>query len=162
VFKGKKQEKNLLISALHPNGPAERNGKLQVGDVLHSVNDVLVTGLEYEDLAQLILGQEGTPVKVKVLRNDVMYETVVNRGFTTSPPVTTTKSSLFGRASLTNSTALPGKGTYSYQSPNALSVVKASPTFSPTSPSMSAPTIASNGSPASTGPRGGMYSWIDS
>lgn len=55
----------LIIRAVHPAGPAAREG-LAHGDEIVSVNEVPVAGKTYQEAIALIRGEEGSRVKLTV------------------------------------------------------------------------------------------------
>lgn len=69
-----------LITRVYKESPAENAG-LQAGDILYSVDDVIVTTIEEnDDLRNYIIGEVGTTVKIVVDRQGEMKTFNVTRG----------------------------------------------------------------------------------
>lgn len=58
----------VVIEKVIEGGPSEKVG-LEAGDVLYKVDGVDISDVAWEDIRAMILGEEGTNVKVTVLRN---------------------------------------------------------------------------------------------
>jgi len=62
------------VCGLTPGGAAEASGQLQKGDVVHSIDGVLVTGKTVAEIQDVVIGEVGTKVMVAVLRSDALPE----------------------------------------------------------------------------------------
>jgi hypothetical protein len=62
------------VCGLTPGGAAEASGQLQRGDVVHSIDGMLMTGKTLAEIQDLVLGEVGTKVMVAVLRSDAAPE----------------------------------------------------------------------------------------
>jgi carboxyl-terminal processing protease len=58
----------LKILSFLPGGPAERSGKLEVGDILYSIDNEVVYGTKLENVVTHFLGARGTVVTLGVIR----------------------------------------------------------------------------------------------
>lgn len=67
------------ITRVYPNTPAETAG-IQVGDIIVKVDDTEITKENIETLADYVKGEEGTLVKITVLRDAKELPIVVKRG----------------------------------------------------------------------------------
>jgi len=52
----------LIVQALTPGGPAERNGQVRIGDLLQTIDGAKVAEMTDRDLAKSLLGQPGSKV----------------------------------------------------------------------------------------------------
>ena len=66
------------IIRVEPNGPAREAG-LQMGDILVGAEDIDFTGMTSTEAGAIIKGEEGTAVRVKVLRDGEPMEFTVER-----------------------------------------------------------------------------------
>jgi len=55
-------EGQYYVKRMERGGPAERSGQVNEGDKLLAVGGLAVSGFEYQDLANLVLGPEGSSV----------------------------------------------------------------------------------------------------
>jgi carboxyl-terminal processing protease len=70
----------IYIKNVFKNQPAEKAG-LQIADIIISVDDNYTIGKTVQEIKNLLSGQIGSPVKIKVLRetNDQLIEVQINR-----------------------------------------------------------------------------------
>lgn len=68
----------ITIIRVEPNGPAEEAG-IQVGDVVIAAADQDIAALEIDQISDLIRGEQGTTVKLRLLRNGETFEKEVER-----------------------------------------------------------------------------------
>lgn len=61
----------LHVKSLAVGGPADKSGQVQVGDVLHEIDSHHVYRKPVAQLAPLILGQEGTAVRLGLQRGNL-------------------------------------------------------------------------------------------
>lgn len=82
------QKKNdqILVEDTMPGYPAEKAGVLK-GDVILSVDGVSVGGLSLTDVSNLIVGDEGIPVNIKVLRGSTTHSFDMVRVVETIDPI---------------------------------------------------------------------------
>ncbi|MBI3211117.1 MAG: S41 family peptidase, partial [Simkania negevensis] len=59
----------VFIVSLIEGGPAQKSGKIQVGDQLIAINGTLVSGLAFDQLLEKMQGEIGTPLKLLVTRS---------------------------------------------------------------------------------------------
>lgn len=75
--------KTMYITIVKPyvDGPAYHAGMLP-GDIIYKVDDVDVTGMEVDNVVSMMKGEEGTVVKVTVVRDGVSepVELIITRG----------------------------------------------------------------------------------
>lgn len=71
-------EAGFEIIRVEPNGPAKEAG-LQMGDILTGAEDISFSGMTSSEAAVIIKGEEGTAVRVNVLRNGEPMEFTVER-----------------------------------------------------------------------------------
>ena len=71
-------ETGFEIIHVEPNGPAKEAG-LQMGDILIGAEDISFAGMTSSEAAVIIKGEEGTTVRVNVLRNGEPMEFTVER-----------------------------------------------------------------------------------
>lgn len=76
---------NYIIEILE-NSPAQKGG-LQLGDVILSVDDTPVVGYTLSELSSLLIGDDGTKVKIKVQRGDKQKTVTITRGVVVIPSV---------------------------------------------------------------------------
>lgn len=62
-------KQGIIISKIKEGYPADKAG-LKAGDIIFSVNDQNIEGLEDDQLSQLLKGSPNTPLKIKVKRAD--------------------------------------------------------------------------------------------
>ena len=74
------------IIELFENSPAEKAG-LKVGDIIIGVNGVGVSGYSASELSNLLVGDNGTTVELKVKRGEEVKEFSFMRGIVTIPSV---------------------------------------------------------------------------
>lgn len=72
-----------MLTRVFDGSPAEKAGLL-AGDVLLTVNDTDTAGKKSEEIRDLILGEEGTDVKLTVMRNGSEKEITAIRGAVTA------------------------------------------------------------------------------
>mmetsp|Transcript_76448 Transcript_76448/g.124275 ORF Transcript_76448/g.124275 Transcript_76448/m.124275 type:complete len:170 (+) Transcript_76448:87-596(+) len=77
----------LHVKSLAVSGPAEKCGLVNVGDVLHEIDGHLVYRKPVAQLAPLILGQEGTVVRLGLQRGNLQHLVFVElrRGWSMTP-----------------------------------------------------------------------------
>lgn len=63
------ENNNIVVLSTIDNSPAQKVG-LQTGDIIKKVNDIEYTGDDFEKIASIIKGVEGTTVKLEINRND--------------------------------------------------------------------------------------------
>jgi carboxyl-terminal processing protease len=76
----------IKINKIYEGSPAEKAG-IHEGDIITSVDGKSVEGMEAEDAAANIRGDEGTAVRISVLRADKKLEFSVVRGIVSINPV---------------------------------------------------------------------------
>ena len=74
------------IIELFENSPADKAG-LKVGDIIIGVNGVGVSGYSANELSNLLVGENGTSVDIKVKRGEEVKEFSFMRGIVTIPSV---------------------------------------------------------------------------
>ena len=74
------------IIELFENSPAEKAG-LKVGDIIIGVNGVGVSGYSANELSNLLVGENGTTVDIRVKRGEEVKEFSFMRGIVTIPSV---------------------------------------------------------------------------
>jgi len=62
------------VTGLTPGGAAEASGQLQKGDIVHSIDGMIVTGKTVAEIQDIVIGEAGTKVMVAVLRSDALPE----------------------------------------------------------------------------------------
>ncbi len=73
------ENKGIIILGIMPNTPAQEAG-LKVGDIILTVDDLVVTKETYSECTDKIKGEEGSTVKLTILRNsDEMLEKQIQR-----------------------------------------------------------------------------------
>ncbi len=60
----------VYVSDLIHNGPAHKNGNIQVGDILVAVNHQGVEGITFEQLLEVMKGNSGSKITLGVKRNE--------------------------------------------------------------------------------------------
>ena len=75
----RKIERGVLVSKVFPDGPAEEAG-LKVGDLIISVNDEKIDGLDLSEISSKIKGVAGSSVSMKFMRHELVQEIAVKRG----------------------------------------------------------------------------------
>ena len=73
------------VKKMELGGPCERSEQVQAGDVLLAVDGLAVSGLEYADLAQLVLGEEGSTVTLALVDVCQKQKEVTLRRFPIDP-----------------------------------------------------------------------------
>lgn len=73
-----KTDNTILVVGVMKNSPALEEG-MQEGDVITKVNDVAYTGEDIDEAIKIMKGQEGTNVKVTILRDGKEIELDVQR-----------------------------------------------------------------------------------
>jgi len=71
--------KTTVVLALVPNSNAEATG-LQQGDIIQKVNEQSISDLELEEVVAMIVGKEGTEVKLSIERNGKSLSYNIMRG----------------------------------------------------------------------------------
>lgn len=61
-------ETDVFVKSIAPGGAAERDGRVQAGDEVHAVDGVSVRGLPLEDVLRLVLGPEGSQLRLRLRR----------------------------------------------------------------------------------------------
>ncbi len=79
-------ENGIYIFGVMPNSPAEKVG-MRTGDVIVSVEGVEATATNYYTMLDLVRGEEGTEVSVKVLRGEEMIDLKITRAAVASENV---------------------------------------------------------------------------
>ena len=64
-------DNNNFIIGIHQGGPAAKNGEIRIGDKVHSINNVPLT--PYNNMDHM-LHYSGTPVRIKVQRNNLISD----------------------------------------------------------------------------------------
>jgi hypothetical protein len=108
-----------VVSDLVRKGPAALNGKIHVGDLIHSINGTRIQGAS-SALAPMMIGLPGTEVEIGVRRQpggEVMRVTLIRGGPASEPgsSVARTKSSLGGGGS---SSFAQGSSSHNASSPS--------------------------------------------
>ncbi|KAJ1486673.1 hypothetical protein T484DRAFT_1943079 [Baffinella frigidus] len=67
AFKPNKQG-TLTVKRLVPGGPAALAGTVESGDALHAIDGVNVIGMEKPQVADLLVGPQGSTVRLRFLR----------------------------------------------------------------------------------------------
>lgn len=75
-----------VISGVIKESPAEA-AELMEGDIISKVNDEDMLGLELDEVVSRIRGEEGTEVKLTLIRNGEVIEKTLTRARVTSPTV---------------------------------------------------------------------------
>ena len=75
----RKIERGVLVSKVFPDGPAEEAG-LEVGDLIISVNDEKIDGLDLSEISSKIKGVAGSSVSMKFMRHELVQQIAVKRG----------------------------------------------------------------------------------
>ncbi len=75
-----------VISGVIKNSPAEA-AELMDGDIISKVDDEDMLGLELDEVVSRIRGEEGTQVKLTLIRNGEVIEKTITRARVTSPTV---------------------------------------------------------------------------
>lgn len=78
VYMGQDKAGNTLILQVIENTPAEKAG-LQAEDIIAEVDGESVMGLSTDEVANKVKGEEGTIVKVKILRNNEYLDFDIER-----------------------------------------------------------------------------------
>ncbi len=76
----------IVVAGLLDGAPAAAAG-IQPGDIFATVNGTDVTGMNQADLAALVRGDEGTPVKITVRRGEQKLDFDITRAHITVPNV---------------------------------------------------------------------------
>lgn len=79
-------EAGNYIIEIFENSPAQEGG-LQLGDIILSVDGTSVVGYTLSELSPLLIGDEGTKVKIKVQRDDKQKTVTITRGIVVIPSV---------------------------------------------------------------------------
>ena len=69
----------IIITKVYQNSPATQSG-IQVGDIITNVDDSNIAGKSSDEVKELVRGQAGTSVKLRILRNDETFDIDVKRG----------------------------------------------------------------------------------
>jgi len=79
-------EEGIVITEVYPDSPAQKVG-MKAGDVFLAVDDTSVVGLDADALSQLVGGENGTEVKIRVRRgsDEIIFNPV--RALVTAPMV---------------------------------------------------------------------------
>ena len=83
-----RETEGIKVLGTMPNSPAEEAG-IKSGDVILQVDDIYLNIETYSDAAEAIKGEEGTTVKLVVLRGEEVFELEVQRQKITENNVTT-------------------------------------------------------------------------
>ncbi len=62
-----KQNDSILVDKVYKDSPAEKGGLIQ-GDIITKVDGVDITGMDIDKIKEMILGEEGTKVRVEIKR----------------------------------------------------------------------------------------------
>ncbi|MDJ0651686.1 MAG: S41 family peptidase [Simkaniaceae bacterium] len=62
----------IYVTDLVPDGPASKNGTIQIGDLLVSVNDQKVEALTFQQFLEMMKGKAGSKVTLEVKRREQM------------------------------------------------------------------------------------------
>lgn len=75
----------VIISKVFYNSPAEKSGII-VGDIIIGVDDKDVTNHDYQEVSDIIRGDKGTQVRIKIRRNGNIKDFVLTREDVTIQP----------------------------------------------------------------------------
>lgn len=75
----RQHEEGFQVASVTEGGPAEKAG-MQQGDILTAVNDQPVLDMTVDEVADMVRGEEGTPVSFTVLRGEQELIMTMNRG----------------------------------------------------------------------------------
>eukprot|EP00960_Hanusia_phi_P011438 333778-Hanusia_phi.AAC.3 len=78
IFFQQENDGNVYVKTIVSGGAAEREGTVSVGDVIVAVDDREVVGEPLAVLRNLILGQQGTTVKLTFQRREVLPQSGVS------------------------------------------------------------------------------------
>jgi C-terminal processing protease CtpA/Prc len=78
---------HVCVTSIAPNGPADRSGLIQLGDIIRSVDGRDIAGLQPDDVKPLILGAPATPVTVGVRRGTTALVVRLTRSGTAADPI---------------------------------------------------------------------------
>lgn len=81
-----KSDRSIIIVTIFEDSPAQKVG-LAVGDMIVSVGDKNVEGMDADEVSKLIKGKVGTDVKITVIRNDKKLEFELTRAAVDIPSV---------------------------------------------------------------------------
>lgn len=73
-----KEDNTILVVGVMKASPALEAG-MQAGDIIEKVDDVVYTGKQLDDAIKIMKGEEGTNVKVTVIRDGKELDLTVNR-----------------------------------------------------------------------------------
>ncbi|MFH4977003.1 hypothetical protein AB6A40_003712 [Gnathostoma spinigerum] len=85
--KGTSNNDVIVISAVTPGGPAERDGKLRAGDRVLSINGTNMRGARHDQAVALLTGHNGSEVYLVVQRDQALCSSPTNIPVNRSPPV---------------------------------------------------------------------------
>jgi len=85
---GVDKDMKVQIIDLFQGSPAQTSGQLDVGDVLVSIDGVLVSGLSSQEINSLIVGPPGTTVTLEVRRGDLIHTARIQRRANATPTST--------------------------------------------------------------------------
>ncbi len=64
IFQQTKLTNKMIVSGLTPGGSASLCGKINVGDVIHAINNMSVAGKSISDVVSMIKGPEGSKITI--------------------------------------------------------------------------------------------------
>jgi C-terminal processing protease CtpA/Prc len=85
---GVDKDMKVQIIDLFQGSPAQTSGQLDVGDILVSIDGVLVSGLSSQEINSLIVGPPGTTVTLEVRRGDMIHTARIQRRANATPTST--------------------------------------------------------------------------
>ena len=78
IYMTKDEDGNILVLLPIEGSPAEE-ANLQTGDIILKVNGIECSGMELEDVSDMVKGEEGTTVNLDILRNDEVINLDIER-----------------------------------------------------------------------------------
>lgn len=78
IYMTQNEDGEILVLLPIEGSPAEK-ANLQTGDIIKKVNGVECKGLELEEVSNMVKGEEGTAVKLEILREETTFTVEVER-----------------------------------------------------------------------------------
>ncbi|EKX49065.1 hypothetical protein GUITHDRAFT_151603 [Guillardia theta CCMP2712] len=78
-FRAQVNKQLLIVASMKDDGPAARSGKVRVGDLLETIDGVEVKTTDFEELAHLLLGPEGSTVRLGLRRDGKLINAPIVR-----------------------------------------------------------------------------------
>ncbi len=78
IYMGMDKSDNVVVAGIIEDTPAEEAG-LKVGDILKEADGESLVGASTEKVASIVKGEEGTKVKLKILRDDKVLDFEIER-----------------------------------------------------------------------------------